>query len=259
MTSEADIYLRREDRRADLVLNRPHKRNALNLGMWRAIPELLGQAADDPAIRLLVVRGAGDSFAAGADITEFETAYPSADAALANQAVMLSAMAALEDFPKPTLALIRGACVGGGCGLALCCDLRFAADDARLGITPAKLGLVYGVSDTRRLTQAVGVSAAKDILFTGRLLDANEARRIGLVDRVVAANDLDAELDAFAASLTGTSGFTATATKRVFGMLRAGDGDDTAESRALFASAFDGADFREGFLAFTQKRRPDFQ
>jgi len=258
VSGQPDIYLQRVGRRAELVLNRPDKRNAVNLAMWSAIPALVRDIEAERDVRLLVVRGAGDTFAAGADIAEFETAYASADAALANQATMAAAMTAIETFPKPTLALIRGACVGGACGVALCCDLRFAADDARLGITPAKLGLVYGVSDTRRLVQAVGVSPAKDMLFTGRLHDAHEALRIGLVDRVAAPDALDALLTSFEHDLCAASGFTAQATKQTFRLLREGVWDDNAESRALFASAFSGPDFREGSSAFIQKRRPDF-
>ena len=255
----ADIYLQREARRAELVLNRPDKRNALNLAMWAAIPGLLQDIAEDPAIRLLVVRGAGDAFSAGADIAEFETAYGSLEAMQANQNTMSAAMDALEAFPKPTVAVIRGPCVGGGCGLALCCDLRFAASDARLGITPARLGLVYGLANTRRLVDAVGISAAKDMLFTARLLDAETALRLGLVDRVAATDALDAALLQFEAELHASSSFTARATKEIFRMLRDGVHDDTPESRALFNSAFDGADFREGFAAFVAKRRPDFR
>ncbi len=258
MTERSEVYLERIGRRAELVLNRPDKRNALNLAMWAAIPGLLREIEGDPSIRLLVVRGAGDNFAAGADIAEFETAYATAEAARANQATMAAAMTALEDFPKPTLALIRGACIGGACGLALCCDVRFAADDARLGITPAKLGLAYGVADTRRLVQAVGISAAKHMLFTGRLHDAREALRIGLIDRTASPETLEAELLTVEKELFAASGFTAQATKQTFRMLRQGARDDTPESRALFASAFNGADFREGLSAFVQKRRPNF-
>lgn len=254
-----DIHIERRGRRADLVLNRPAKRNALNLAMWGAIPGLLRDIAADPGVRLLVVRGAGEAFSAGADIAEFETAYGTRAAMLDNHDTMAAAMDALEAFPCPSVALIRGACVGGGCGLALCCDLRFASEDARLGITPAKLGLVYGVANTRRLVEAVGVSAAKDMLFTARLHDAQSALRLGLVDRVVAPDDLDAALATFEGEIGACSGFTARATKQIFALMRNGARDDTTESRALFASAFDGADFREGSTAFVAKRRPDFQ
>jgi len=253
-----DIYLRRSGRRAEIVLNRPAKRNAVTLAMWAAIPGLVAEAAAGDAVRLLVLTGAGDHFAAGADIAEFKTTYATRDAALENQAVMARAMAALEDFPKPSLAVIRGACVGGGCALALGCDLRFASEDARFGITPAKLGLAYGVSDTRRLIAAVGPSAAKRILFTGQFIDAREALRLGLIDAAHAPNNLDAAVDAFESALSAASGFTARAVKRVAAMIRDGTVDDNDESRALFADAFEGADFREGAAAFLAKRTPDF-
>jgi len=252
----AAVRLIVEAPRARLVLDRPDKRNALSLEMWAAIPRLLADAAGDPAVRLLVIEGAGAHFAAGADIDEFETAYPTREAALRNQATMSAAMAAIEDFPLPTAAAIRGVCVGGGCGLALCADMRFAESAARFGITPAKLGLAYGVADTRRLVQAVGLSRAKDILFTGRIMDAAEAFAIGLVDSV--DPDLAATVARFEAMICAASGSTARATKRVLRIIRDGETTDTDESRALFADAFDGADFREGVAAFRGKRAPDF-
>ncbi len=242
--------------RADLVLNRPHKKNALNLAMWAAIPGLLAPLAADAAVRVLVVRGEGAAFAAGADIAEFATAYATPAAARANQDTMIAAMAALESFPKPTVAQISGPCVGGGCALALCCDIRVAASDARFGITPAKLGLAYGIADTRRLIAAVGASRAKDILFTGRLLDAAEALRIGLIDRLAA--DAVTETAALVADLVCGSGYTARAVKAVCAMLRSGAVADTDESATLFAEAFEGADFREGYEAFMAKRAPVF-
>jgi enoyl-CoA hydratase/carnithine racemase len=247
------IRLETAGQRADLWLDRPEKRNALNLAMWSAIPEALVRA-EEAGVRVLVVRGAGDAFAAGADIAEFATAYASAAAAAQNQRTMLAAMSALEDFPAPTVAMIS--CVGGGCAIALCCDLRVAAPDARFGITPAKLGLSYGVADTRRLVAAVGLSRAKDILFTGRLLDAAEAWRIGLVDRL--SDSLEAETGALVAELLAASGYTARAVKQTCAELRGGASEETAASRARFAAAFDGGDFREGFDAFMSKRKPRF-
>lgn len=252
-----DIHIELVGRRAEMVLNRPDKRNAITRAMWAAIPNLVAPLANDESVRLLVVRGEGGSFAAGADIAEFPETFANGEVAARNQAAMRAAMAALEDFPKPTLAFIRGACVGGGCGLALACDLRLAAEDARLGITPAKLGLVYGVADTRRLVQAVGLSRAKDLLFSGRLIDAAEALRIGLVDRVAA--DPHAALDALEADMVAASGASARAQKAVFRLLREGAGDDDPAGLALFAGALDDDDFREGFAAFTEKRPPRFK
>ncbi len=259
MSASTDIHLTKAGAVIFLTLNRPAKKNALTLAMWDAIPELLAQAVQMQGARALVVRGEGGVFAAGADIAEFETTYATAEAALANHMRIQAAMTALESFPLPTLAMIEGACVGGGCGLALCCDLRFAASTARFGITPAKLGLVYGVGDTRRLVQAVGLSAAKDILFSGRLMDAAEAHRLGLVDRVVSAEALAGETQAYVDALAHASSFSAKATKAIVARLREGQTEDDDASRALFASAFSGGDFQEGFAAFQQKRSPRFE
>jgi enoyl-CoA hydratase/carnithine racemase len=251
------ILLRGDNHTATLLINRPHKRNALSVAMWQAIPGLLAQVANDSAVRLVFVRGAGGVFAAGADIAEMPSVYATAEAAQRNDDAIQGAMAAIEDFPKPVVALIEGACVGGGCGIALACDIRIAAHGARLGITPAKLGLVYGAADARRLVQAVGLSRAKDILFTGRLLGADEALAVGLVDRSVPPEALEAEAAALAAQITANSGWSHRAQKEVLALLRGG-ADGAQRSRELFGQSFGGADFAEGFAAFTQKRPPRF-
>jgi enoyl-CoA hydratase/carnithine racemase len=255
---EHEIYLDRAfDQAAVLTFNRPQKRNALNVAMWAKIPELMDQAVQDPEVKLIFVRGAGGVFASGADISEMPDVYASVEAALANDEKIQSAMRAIEDCPKPVIALIEGACVGGGCGLALACDLRFAAHGARFGVTPAKLGLVYGAADTRRLVQAVGLSRAKDILFTGRLLEAEEALACGLIDQLVPAGDLDLLAHDYARRIADASQFSVRGQKQILALLRGG-ADDAEESRALFGSSFVGPDFQEGFAAFMEKRPANF-
>lgn len=244
-------------RTATLWFDRPASRNALTVAMWSAIPALVAQVAADDAVRVLFVRGAGGTFAAGADIAEMPAVYASEAAALANDERIQGAMQALETCAKPTIALIEGACVGGGCGLALACDFRFAAEGARFGITPAKLGLVYGAADSRRLVEAVGLSAARDLLFTGRLVDAGRALAIGLVDEVVAPEELEGFGLEQAARLAAASSWSISAQKEVLGLLRAG-ADGHPRSRALFGQSFTGRDFQEGYAAFTQKRPPRF-
>lgn len=242
---------------ATLVFNRPEKRNALTVAMWAEIPGLVAQAVADSAVKLLFVRGNGGVFAAGADISEMPVVYATSQAALENNETIQGAMKALEDCPKPVIALIEGPCVGGGCGLALACDIRIGAIGSRYGITPAKLGLVYGTGDTRRLVQAVGLSKAKDILFTGRLLEGPEALSIGLIDHLVPATDLDAVAGGYAAQIGAASQFSIRNQKTILAMLR-GSTDDAAESRALFAQSFEGEDFKEGFAAFKSKRPANF-
>jgi enoyl-CoA hydratase/carnithine racemase len=253
-----DIELAWNGPAATIVLNRPAKRNAMTLDMWRRVPDLVGEALAHGTTRLLVLRGNGGAFSAGADIAEFPEAYASAEAAIANQKTIQAAMTAVEQCPLPTLAAIDGACYGGGCGLALACDLRFATTGASFAITPAKLGLVYGIDDTRRLAAAVGPSRAKDILFTGRALPATEALQMGLVNAIHAPQDLDAAVERLAQSLGAVSAHSARATKRILAKLADGCLHDDDESRTMFADAFSGADFREGFAAFIERRPPKF-
>lgn len=256
---DSPVLLSVEGALARLTLNRPAKKNALNLAMWRALPPLLAKAAADPAIRLLIVTGAGGAFAAGADIAEFSEIFANAESAAAYQADVAAANAALADFPRPTLALIRGACVGGGCGLALCCDVRFAETGARLGITPGKLGLVYPWGDMKRLYDAVGIARAKDLLFSGRLVGPDEALAIGLVQRICGPEDIENDVQSYARMLLGNSGVSLRTTKTLLHKMRDGAVKPDAEARALSDEAALGPDFKEGYTAFTEKRTPNFQ
>lgn len=252
------IYLDRTGPYAVLRLNRPDKRNALNLGMWQRMIELLAEAEVDPTVRLLIITGEGPAFAAGADIDEMKAVFDDPKMADTIAEVTYQSQKALHRFSKPTIAMIRGACVGGGCGIALCCDLRFGDTSAKLGITPGKLGLVYSLADTKRLVDAVGASTAKDILYTGRIVGADEAKALGLLDRLVESDQLESDVHAFADQICDASQYSAEATKKITHMILDGVTDDTPETRALFVDAFSGEDFREGFEAFTDKRTPTF-
>jgi enoyl-CoA hydratase len=257
MSTEA-IILNRDGAVATIVLNRPDKRNALTTAMWQRLGEMVDAADADPSVKVIVVTGAGQAFAAGADIDEFAAVFSDPRAADAAASVTYQAQKRLHRNRKPTIAKIRGACVGGGCGIALCCDLRFADTTARLGITPGKLGLIYSLSDTKRLVDLVGPAKARDILYTGRILDAVEAERIGLVDRIVVPEKLDDSVAAYAAEICATSQFSARGTKQIVQQILDGATDDTAATRQLFVDAFAGADFKEGFSAFGAKRKPNF-
>ena len=187
---EAGLRLERDGAVAELVLARPERQNAIGRATWRALAEHCLALDADPAVRVVVVRGEPPSFSAGADIAEFAEVFADASAAHAYNELVQLALDRLERLGKPTIAQIGGSCIGGGCGLAVACDLRFAASDARFGITPAKLGLAYSLGDVRRLVNLIGPARAKDLLFSARLIDADEALRLGLIDRVVPPDEL---------------------------------------------------------------------
>lgn len=257
--SGPEIFLHKAGDLAHLVLNRPEKRNAVTEAMWLAIPRLIDEVEQDPAIKVLILRGADHrAFAAGADIGEFERVYATRESTEAYAKAIHTAMRRLGHCVKPTIALVQGPCVGGGCGLALSCDLRFSDESAKFGITPAKLGLVYTLEDTKKLVDLVGPAKAKDILYTGRILDAAEALSIGLIDRVVPADDLHAAVEAYAQGIGETSQFSHRATKRIVQMILDGVSRDTAETDRLFLDSFAAEDFHEGRAAFMEKRKPNF-
>lgn len=257
--AEGALLLVRRGAIATVVLNRPERRNAVNQAMWRALPALMAAIEADPAVRVTILRGAGGTFSAGADIAEFAEVYADAGAAERYNELVRAAQKAFRDLPRPTLALVEGACVGGGCGLALACDLRFAAADARFGITPAKLGLAYSLPDTLQLVEKVGAAAAKDLLFSARLIGAPEALAISLVDRVAAPDALEAEAQAYAENLAALSQTTIRTAKTMVNAASDALAEELAPRfKALFDAAFTGADFAEGRSAFLEKRPPNF-
>ena len=243
---------------ARLTLSQPARRNAVTAAMWADLPGRLDALAGDASLRVLVVTGAGDHFAAGADISEFKTLYATPVSSARISASIQSAFDALAAFPLPTVAMIRGACVGGGAGLALCCDIRMADGTARFAITPAKLGLVYPFADIARLIDAVGVAHARDILLSARLIDAEAALEMGFVHRVTEPEALEAAVLDYARTIAALSPESLRVTKSMIGAYVAGQRGDTAETRAQFLAGFSSRDFGEGFRAFLDKRKPDF-
>ena len=243
---------------ACLTLSQPARRNALNAAMWAAIPGIMTELASDETLRALIITGDGEHFAAGADISEFGTLYATPESAAKISADIQNAFKAIAAFPMPTLAMIRGACVGGGCGLALCCDLRFADATAKFAITPAKLGLVYPFGDVARLIDAVGVANASDMMLSARVIEAKPAREMGLIHRVVDVDALDAEVMAYAEGLTTLSPESLRVTKSMITAYREGQRTDTPQTDAQFLAGFSSKDFGEGFRAFLEKRKPDF-
>jgi enoyl-CoA hydratase/carnithine racemase len=253
----ATLRVAREGHVAVLTIDRPEKRNAMTAAMWAGLPDVLAGPAADPAVRVLVVTGAGPSFCAGADIADLLSGPDPADPMAVVRRDNLAAQAALRNFPKPTIAMIRGHCIGGGAELAVCCDLRFGDPTAVFGVTPAKVGVVYTPSSTKALLDLVGPAMTKYLLFSGELIDAPTALRAGLVDRLVDTEDLEAEVHRFADVLAGRSALSQRATKEVVAALAAG-GDGEAEVARWYRETVARGELAEGVAAFAERRTPRF-
>ena len=242
---------------ATLTIDRPEKRNAMTAAMWAGLPGVLADLADDPAVRVLVVTGAGPSFCAGADIADLLGGPDPADPMAEVRRDNLAAQAALRDFPKPTVAMIRGHCIGGGVEIAACCDLRFTDPTGIFGVTPAKVGIVYTPSSTKALIDLVGPAMTKYLLFSGELVDAPTALRVGLVDQLVPAEDLETEVHRFADVLASRSALTQRATKEVVAALTAGS-DGEAVVADWYRETVARGELAEGVSAFADRRAPRF-
>jgi enoyl-CoA hydratase/carnithine racemase len=248
------LRLERDGPIGRLLIDRPTKRNAFNQAMWALLPLMVEQIMDEPAIRVLILQSATPGiFCAGADIGELLRHKGDARWRSANQTSINFAQFQLTRANKPTIAFVDGDCVGGGCGLALACDLRVATPRARFGITPAKLGLVYPLHDTKLLVDLIGPGRAKKMLFTGELQTAEEAQSMGLVEQI-AENADDVALAIAANSLHSTQEM-----KKVVRRVLDGQVDDDKASLKIFADAFEHPDFAEGTAAFVEKRKAQFQ
>ena len=242
---------------AVLTIDRPDKRNAMTAGMWAALPDLLTGLADDATVRALVVTGAGPSFCAGADIADLLSGPDPHDPMAEVRRDNLAAQAALRSFPHPTVAAIRGHCIGGGVELAASCDLRFTDPTGVFGVTPAKVGVVYAPASTKALLDLVGPATTKYLLFSGELVDAETALRVGLVDRLVPSEDLDGEVRRFAEVLASRSALSQRATKEVLAALTTG-GDGETEVARWYRETIASGELAEGVAAFAERRPPRF-
>ena len=257
--SEQPLYLERDGALAWLVIDRPAKHNAMSKAMWEAIPGLVAEVEDDPAVKILVVRGGTEkAFSAGADISEFEALNTDSTLRDASRAAITNGLRALTRLSKPTIAMVRGICMGGGCAIALTCDIRFASPESRFGIPPAKLGLAYSLEDMKQLVDVVGPSHAKSMMFTGRAVQAAEALTMGLVNGVYPLDEIEGETRTFADQVCRNSQFSVRALKQVIGLIANGADAETEASWRLVLDAYEGEDYREGVAAFLGKRPAKF-
>jgi len=246
-----------------LTINQPERRNAISLEMWQGLADAAAAFEADPGVRLVVIHGAGgQAFASGADISEFEQQRANAEQKERYGAVAAAGRAGLAGLSKPLVAMIDGYCIGGGLAIALLADVRFASEGSRFAIPAAKLGLGYEYPGVAMLARLVGPSAAKDILFSARQLDAAEALRIGLVNFVVPAAELEARVGEYAARIADNAPLTIRASKAAAALFerysRQADAD-AAEVEAMVNRCFDSADYAEGRRAFMDKRKPRFE
>jgi len=251
---------RKEGHVGYVIFNNPERRNAVSLEMWEATARILDDFRNDNDIRVVVLTGAGDkAFVSGADISKFENERANEEAIVRYNKTVERANAAIYDYPKPTIAMIRGYCIGGGVGLALCCDLRICSDDSRFAVPAAKLGLGYPYHGLKKLVDVVGPSFAKEIFYTARQFDAEEARVMGLVNRVVKAAELDAYVKKYADTIGENAPMTIATTKFIIGeVVKDESKRDLGECAARVKRCFESSDYIEGRRAFMEKRQPVF-
>jgi enoyl-CoA hydratase/carnithine racemase len=256
----AKILSTKRDGVGSLVFNQPEKRNALSPDMAVAAAEVIEDFARDPAVRVIVLSGAGDkAFVSGGDISRFESERATPEQMAEYSRKSSSFRSALLNVGKPTIAMIRGYCLGGGLSVALNCDLRICAEDSQFGIPAARLGIGYGAERLAQLVQLVGPAVAKDIMFTGRRLSAQEALRVGLVNQVVPAQELEEHVAKYAASMVNNAPLSIVAAKRVIDeIVKDEDERDQALCERVIADCFASQDYIEGRRAFVEKRRPVF-
>lgn len=241
--------------------NNPGRHNALSVDMWEAVPVLLAQAETDERVRLVVFSGAGEkAFVSGADISQFEDMRAAREAVARYELMAEQALMGIYNFSKPTLACIRGYCIGGGVNVAMSCDIRIASSDAVFSIPAARLGLGYRYSAMKNLVDLVGPGVAKDLFFTARRISAQEAKEVGLISRVCAPDQLPALLAEYTQALAANAPLTVRAGKAIVAeILKPSPEVDFDKCKQLIQGCFQSEDYAEGRKAFMEKRKPVFR
>ena len=260
MTS--DILFEQHDGVATVTFNRPERRNAITYDGWKRLQRIAEEAASDDRVRVVVFTGSGElAFSAGADIADFDRYRHDAASAKGYAEAFDGALDAVESIPKPTLSLIRGYCIGGGCELSMATDIRIAAAGSRFAIPVAKLNILIGYKEMRRLVRLVGPGRASYILMSGRQIDAQEALRFGLVDHVVPDEEIEECVYGLAREMVPLAPLSQRRHKEIMQIVLNNPGleDLTPDQQDLPFANFDSADFIEGRRAFLERRPPRFQ
>jgi enoyl-CoA hydratase len=255
------LIVTKENGVGTIQLNNPERRNAMTFDMWQGLPIVLEDFMDDSDVRVIVISGAGGkAFCAGADISQFEKNRSSEDSVAIYNASVEKASNALATSAKPTIAKIEGFCVGGGLGIALCCDIRIANDLSSYAVPAAKLGLGYRADGLKRLVDVVGPSVAKEIFYTARQFTSQEALAMGLINRLMPKSMLNAYIDDYTSMIAANAPMTIFAAKTVIDELIKPDSDqDMGLCDRVVDACFTSEDYKEGRKAFMEKRKPDFQ
>ena len=259
--TKTDKMLARKDGSVGYVIfNNPERHNAVSLDMWDATSRILEGFANDEEVRVVVLTGAGGkAFVSGADISKFESERATLEATRRYNATVEKAYTGIQQFAKPTIAMIRGYCIGGGVGLAVCCDLRICSNNSRFAVPAAKLGLGYSYAGLRRLVDVVGPAFAREIFFTARQFDAEEASLMGLVNRVVPEAELEPYVKNYADTIAANAPLTVKGVKYIIGeIMKDESARNLARCAELVEQCFASNDFIEGRRAFMEKRKPAF-
>jgi enoyl-CoA hydratase/carnithine racemase len=257
----SDLLVQHDGAVATVVFNRPRLRNAISYAMWVELARITEGLVKDESVRAIVYRGAGTvAFASGADISEFEEQRKDLETSQRYNAATAAAYAAIRECPKPTIAMIFGFCMGGAMGVAMGCDLRFAAEGSKFGIPAARLNIIYPPDAVGQLVDLVGPAYAKDILFSARTVDDREALAIGLIQRLVPAEALEQVTDDYLRVVVENAPQSVRGSKQAIQFYRAGFTEERRRQlRDLAREAFESADYKEGTRAFLEKRPPKFQ
>ena len=263
LTLPTDKILARVDGAAGhVIFNNPERYNAVSLEMWDAVEIALTAFSEDDQVRVVILSGAGGkAFVSGADISKFEKERGSKDATEHYNARLKVVYDIIENFPKPTIAMIDGHCIGGGLNLAACTDFRIASMKSRFAMPAAKLALGYPFDAIRRLVNAVGAASAKQLMFTAKSIDADTALRLGLIQEVVTEDDLSERVTELAATISDNAPLTIQAMKFIATQVLQSDPAKRNLTRCdeMVAACFASEDYKEGRKAFMEKRKPDFQ
>lgn len=254
------MQFRKEGGVGHVIFNNPERHNAVSMEMWEATEAILDDFAQDPAVRVVVLTGAGGkAFVSGADISKFGDERATEEAVARYNALTDKIYSGLHAFPKPTIAMVRGYCIGGGLNLAIACDLRICSENSRFAVPAAKLGLGYGYNGLKRLIDVIGPAYTKEIFFTARQFSAGEAREMGLVNRVVPEGELETFVNGYAETIAGNAPLTVNSVKFIIGeALKDESKRDRQRCDDLVARCFASQDYIEGRTAFMEKRKPRF-